>query len=77
MKNKLFLHILIDVCLAFGILFLDELRKKRKEVKKLCKKLDDTRSSIQAIELDVELLGDRYKKLSDSFTGLMTGSDKT
>lgn len=63
MKNKLFLHILIDVCLAFGLLFLDELRRKRKEVKKLCKKLDDTRSSIQAIEVDVEILGE---KINDS-----------
>lgn len=66
MKNKLFLHILIDVCLAFGLLFLEESRKKRKEVKKLCKKLDDTQSSIQAIEIDVELLGENYKGLNNS-----------
>jgi hypothetical protein len=70
MKNKLFFHILIDLCIAFSLLFLDGLRRKRKEVKKLCKKLDDTQSSIQAIEFSVELLGERYNDLSNSVKSL-------
>jgi hypothetical protein len=61
MKNKLFFHLFIDVCIAFGLLFLDGLRRKRKEVKNLCKKLDSIQSSIQGIEIDVELLGANYK----------------
>lgn len=65
MKNKLFFHILIDVCLAFGLILLDELRRKRKAVKKFCKKLDDTQSSIQAIEVDVEILGEKFKDIND------------
>ena len=72
MKSKLFFHLLIDIGIAFGLLFLDELRRKRKEVKKLCKKPDDTRSSIQAIEVDVEMLGENFKELSNSLKYLRT-----
>jgi hypothetical protein len=39
MKNKLFFHILIDICIAFSLLFLDGLRRKRKEVKNYAKSL--------------------------------------
>lgn len=66
MNNKLVYHILIDVCMTSGLLFLNELRRKRKVVKKLYKKLDNTQSSIQAIEFDMEMLREDYLKLNHS-----------
>ncbi len=63
MKNKLLYHIIIDLCMFSGILFLDGLRRTRKEIKKLRKNLEDTQSSIQGLELSVELIEQR---LSDN-----------
>lgn len=64
MKNKLLCHIIIDISIASGLLLLDELRRKRKEIKKLNQKLDETKSSIQGIEIEVELINDSLKLLS-------------
>lgn len=63
MKNKLLYHIIIDLCMLSGILFLNELSQRRKEIKKFNKKLDETQSSIQGLELSVELIEQR---LSDN-----------
>ena len=57
---------IIDISIAFGLLFLDEQRKRRKEIKKLNKKLDETKSSIQGIELNVEFMEQGYKELINS-----------
>lgn len=59
MKNKLLYHIIIDLCMLSGILFLNELSQRRKEIKKVNKKLDETRSSIQGLELNCELIAQR------------------
>ncbi|WP_124068041.1 hypothetical protein [Clostridium sp. E02] len=66
MKNKLFYHMMIDISIASGFLLLDELRKRRKEIKKLNKKIERTQSSIQGIEFDVELMEQSYKELINS-----------
>jgi len=70
MKNKLLCHLIIDLSIASGLLLLDESRKKRKEIKKFSKKLDDTLSSIQGIEMNVELLEQSYKELNNSLKNL-------
>ncbi len=65
MKNKLLLHLLIDISIAFGLLILNEQKNKRKEIKKLNKKLSKTQSSIQALELDLELQQHGIQKIGD------------
>jgi len=70
MKNKLLYHMIIDISIASGLLFLDELRKRRKEIKKLNQKLDETKSSIQAIEMNVEFVEQGYKELNNSLKHL-------
>lgn len=72
MKNKLLYHMIIDISIASGLLLLDELRRKRKEIKKLNQKLDETNSSIQGIELNVELMEQSYKGLNNSLKNFCT-----
>ena len=61
MKNKLLYHIIIDLCMLSGILLLNDLSQRRKEIKKLNKKLDETKSSIQGLELNCELIAQRLE----------------
>ncbi|WP_318064974.1 hypothetical protein [Clostridium boliviensis] len=51
-------------------MFLDELRRRRKEIKKLNQKLDETKSSIQGIELSVEIMEQGYKEINNSIKHL-------
>lgn len=75
MKNTLFCHVLIYVGIVSCVIFLEEQRKRRKALKQLTKKLDETMSSIQAMEFDVELLGENYKKLNNSLKHLKSEPD--
>lgn len=63
MKNKLLYHMIIDISIASGLLLLDKLRRRRKEIKKSNYKLDETKSSIQGIEINIELINNSLKLL--------------
>lgn len=46
MNNKLLHHIIIDLCMFSGIFIFSEFRRRRKEIKEINKKLDDTQASM-------------------------------
>lgn len=72
MKNKLFYHLLIDVGLSIGIIFLNEKRKERNEIKKVNKKLEEVKSAFQNIEIDVEIIGENVKETKKYLTSSTT-----
>ena len=76
MKNKMFYHLLIDVGLASGLIFLYMKRKERKEIKKIGNKLDEFKGNIRDIELDVEIIGDNVEDIKKSLPSSGSASVK-